>query len=205
MSIAVDNHNPCNIRSGNPWEGLADPADRKGFANFQSNIWGFRAIFKIYITKYDRGVHSIRALIQEWAPPSENDTETYIKTVCQKTGFGPDESVNLKSWDVASKVCYAQTQVETGDPFEKNFTLAQMAEGALRAGIVDAPKSTVRKVGVVVTGAAAAASSAAPDVINAITTYKPMVENFATIRALFTVATVLFAILAVVNHLRASK
>ena len=139
-SIAARNNNPLNIRPGQPYEGLATPSQVGGFANFVSAPFGFRAVFLNYIHKADRGINTIRKLISEWAPPSDgNDTESYIATVAKKTGYGSDETINLKTWEVGSKVCYAQTEVETGEPFENNFTVAQMAEGAFRAGIVDAP------------------------------------------------------------------
>jgi hypothetical protein len=205
-SIAVRNNNPLNLRPGQPYEGLR--GQNGGFCDFVSPPWGFRAAIRNYITKADRGVKTIRALISEWAPPGDNnDTEAYIRSVSQKTGFGADEEISLKAWDVCSKVCYAQTEVETGEPFEKNFTLAQLAEGALRAGIVDAPKSPVKKIGVVLAGAASAASAAAPTVVDAINTYRPVIDqsNSALLKTAFGVAAVLFAVLTIANHVRSSK
>jgi hypothetical protein len=205
-SIAVRNNNPLNLRPGQPYEGLRGQTG--GFCDFISPPWGFRAALRNYITKYDRGVNTIRKLISEWAPPSDNnDTEAYIRTVSQKSGFGADEEIALKSWDVCSKVCYAQTEVETGESFEKNFTVAQMAEGAFRAGIVDAPKPAVRKIGVVLAGAATAASAAAPTVMDAINTYRPAIDqsNSALLKTAFGVAAVLFAVLTIANHVRSAK
>lgn len=141
------NRNPLNIRPGAPWEGLGDPAVVEGFCNFSSAVWGFRAVFKNYITKADRGVKTLRALITEWAPPGDgNDTEAYIAAVSKRTGYGPDEAIDLKDWDVASKVCYAQTMQECGE-FEPGFTQADMANGAYRAGIVNAPAPTAVAIG----------------------------------------------------------
>lgn len=141
------NRNPLNIRPGAPWEGLGDPAVVEGFCNFSSAVWGFRAAMRNYITKADHGVNTLRALITEWAPPSDNnDTEAYIAAVSKRTGFKPDETINLKDWDVASKVCYAQTMQECGE-FEPGFKQSDMAEGAYRAGIVNAPAPTVVVIG----------------------------------------------------------
>lgn len=152
----VLNNNPLNIRPGAPWEGLGTPAAVDNFCNFSSAVWGFRAVFKNYIAKADRGVNTIRALITEWSPPADNtsagdptgekSTAAYIAAVAKRTGFGPDEVINLKDWDVASKVCYAQTMQECGE-FEPGFKQADMANGAYRAGIVNAPEPTLAAVG----------------------------------------------------------
>lgn len=168
--VSARNNNPLNIRPGQPYEGLADPAQQDGFCNFSTPVWGFRAVFRNYITKFDRGVNTIRKLIGEWAPPGDNNnTASYIGSVCASADFGPDEVINLKSWDVASKVCYAQAVVESGQPFETNWKMADMAEGALRAGITDAPGISVRKIG----SAVASSGSAISGVVAAV---QPSVE-----------------------------
>jgi hypothetical protein len=136
-----------NVRPGAPYEGLANPSQRDGFCNFSSATWGFRAAFRNYITKFDRGVNTIRALITEWAPPGDNNnTEAYIKAVCDHVGYKPDDVIALKTWTISSAVCYAQAEVESGQPFEANWTLKQMQEGAFRAGITDAPPPVATKV-----------------------------------------------------------
>lgn len=175
-SLDVRLNNPLNIRPGAPWEGLGSPAvvqtPNGAFCNFISPVFGFRAVFKNYITKADRGVDTIRKLITEWAPPGENDTEAYIASVAQKTGYKPDDVINLKTWDVASAVCYAQTIVESGQPFETNWKMVDMANGAYRAGIVDAPPPIAHKILTRVTGGGAAlggvATAAEPVVSSAL-------------------------------------
>lgn len=160
IPASVRNCNPLNIRPGAPYEGLA--AQVNGFCVFKSPVWGFRAAFRNYITKADRGINTVAKLISEWAPPGDdNDTAAYIASVCKATNYAPDEPINLKSWSVASAVCYAQTVVETGAPFEQYWTLAQMSEGAFRAGIVDAPKPLASKIGSTVASSGAAVSAAA--------------------------------------------
>lgn len=120
-------------------------------------------MFRNYITKFDRGVNTIKKLITEWAPPADgNDTNGYINAVCRMSGFDPDDVIALKTWDVASKICYAQAVIESGQAFEKNWTMKQMAEGAFRAGIVDAPTPAIKAVvNRVAAGASAVAGVAA--------------------------------------------
>lgn len=171
-SLAARNNNPLNLRPGQPYEGLATPSENAGFCNFKSPVWGFRAAFRNYITKYDRGVDTITKLITEWAPPSDNnDTAAYIKSVSQKTGFGADDKIALKTWDVASAVCYAQAEVESGGSFESAWTQTQMSEGAFRAGIVDAPPPLSKKIGSTIAASGGGVAAGAAAVQSAVETY----------------------------------
>lgn len=166
-SLAVRNNNPLNIRYGVPYEGVTGE-DSKGFCVFESPVWGFRAAFRNYITKFDRGVDTIAKLINEWAPPSENDTAAYIKAVCSSSGYGADEKIPLKTWDCAKKICYAQAVVESGQSFESVWTQTQMSEGAFRAGIVDAPAPLAKKVGSTIASSASGVAAAAATVQTAV-------------------------------------
>jgi hypothetical protein len=155
----VRNNNPLNIKANQAYEGMTSQVN--GFAVFSSPVWGFRAAFRNYITKYDRGINTVSKLINEWAPPADgNNTNAYIQKVCSMTGYAPDEVIELKTWDVASSVVYAQTVVECGS-FTDYFTRDQMAAGAFRAGIVDAPPPVTTHIVQKITGAGAAVGAAA--------------------------------------------
>jgi hypothetical protein len=153
----VRNNNPLNLKANQPYEGMVSQINN--FCVFSSPVWGYRAAFRNYITKFDRGVNTISKLITEWAPPSENDTNSYIQRVCSITGFGPNEVIALKTWSVCSSVAYAQTIVECG-AFSPFFTRDQMAAGALRAGIVDAPLPVTSHIVQKIAGAGASVAAA---------------------------------------------
>ena len=198
--LGVRNANPLNIRSGQPYEGLMGVIN--GFCVFQSPVWGFRAAFRNYITKSDRGINTIRKLISEWAPTSENDTAAYISSVCASAGYGPDDVIALKTWDVASKVCYAQTIVECG-AFEQYFTQAQMAEGAFRAGIVDAPPTFVHRVKVTVAAAASSVAGAAGGINEVVQSAQPTVtQGHHTLTVIFAVTSIVLGALAAFWNVR---
>lgn len=81
-SLAIRNNNPLNIRysSGNKW--IGQTGKNKGFAVFSDMVYGWRAAIVLLI-KYQRsGYDTIRKIVTRWAPPSENDTEAYIRFVC---------------------------------------------------------------------------------------------------------------------------
>ncbi len=81
------NNNPGNIRLGEKWIGLTVRQDDSSFCRFCSPEYGIRAIAKILQTYYHKHkLTTIRAIINRWAPPSENNTEAYIHHVCQRVG-----------------------------------------------------------------------------------------------------------------------
>ena len=85
LTRGIRNNNPLNIRKGNKWMGLRDFPTDKEFDEFLSMQFGFRAAFKIIFTYIQRGDDTIRKIITRWAPPSENDTEAYIRFVKRKS------------------------------------------------------------------------------------------------------------------------
>lgn len=93
--IAVNN--PGNIRYNPAFKGCTGQS--KGFCNFSSPGYGYRAILVLLTTYYTRyGLNTIRKIINRYAPPSENKTETYITNLSRFSGFGPDE--NLEKEDL---------------------------------------------------------------------------------------------------------
>lgn len=79
----VANHNPGNLVYVDTiqWQGQTGHDGR--FCTFDSAANGIRALCRqlmVYQDKY--GLRTIRNIITRWAPPSENDTEAYIRAVC---------------------------------------------------------------------------------------------------------------------------
>lgn len=166
-SRGIKNSNPGNLMANQPWEGMTD-VDDAGFAIFSDPVWGFRAMFRNYIAYYDAGYNTISKLVRHWSPASGNKTaadptgdvqvNAYISALCTATGWGPDDVLLLKTWDVASRLCYAQTIHECG-AFTPYFTQAQMSLGAFRGSIVDAPVPIVKKVAATLANSGAAGTA----------------------------------------------
>lgn len=77
------NKNPGNIRhSRSEWLGKAATQTDDSFVQFTSMAHGIRAIYKT-LRSYQRvhGLSSVEEIIRRWAPPSENDTQAYIRSV----------------------------------------------------------------------------------------------------------------------------
>lgn len=69
-----------------------------GFQQFDTPEAGIKALddqLRIYGTKHN--VKTLRQVISRYAPPSENDTDSYIKNVSQRTGLKPDEEIDLSN------------------------------------------------------------------------------------------------------------
>jgi hypothetical protein len=67
-----------------------------GFQQYATAEEGIKAIddnLKAYGTKHK--INTLRGVINRWAPSSENDTDSYLNFVSQKTGIKPDEEIDL--------------------------------------------------------------------------------------------------------------
>ena len=101
MTRGQRNCNPLNIRrvAGVHWQGERKEVTDKAFVQFESMEWGIRAalcLLNTYKVKYH--AICIEDIIRRWAPPSENNTENYIRVVCRLTGFGGKERLTENEW-----------------------------------------------------------------------------------------------------------
>ena len=96
----IRNNNPLNIRrSKDKWKGLRAQQTDAAFCQFESMEYGWRAAFCLLTRTYYHTyrLFTIRAIIQKWAPPNENNTRAYIDNVSRLTGIGPDEPIGIPS------------------------------------------------------------------------------------------------------------
>ncbi len=110
------NCNPLNIRkSSAQWQGMANVQTDREFVTFAGNEWGYRAAFKTlhtYMTKYN--LCTINDIISRWAPMSENDTKTYIRTVRNESGIDSEKKLYWTCKEDMVKVVMAMSYVENG-------------------------------------------------------------------------------------------
>lgn len=126
MTRGLRNNNPLNIRNGySRWEGKANKQTDPYFVCFMTKAMGYRAAWKImysYLLRMQAAgmAYTLRNIITRWAPPVENDTETYIRTVVGLMPFRlesdqPLPPPHLKEGKlVMSEVMAAMTCVENG-------------------------------------------------------------------------------------------
>ncbi len=94
----IRNNNPGNIeRNTTSWKGLKlDQSSDSRFCVFMKPEYGIRAMMKIIITYQKKyGLMTVREIINRWAPPHENDTESYVNNVARKLDVKPDAGLSL--------------------------------------------------------------------------------------------------------------
>jgi len=111
----VRNKNPGNIKynSTNKWEGQI--GHDGPFCVFKSHEHGLRAmsiLLKNYEKKY--GFNTIEELANKWAPKTENNTKEYINFISTKTGYNPNQNLNLNDKTVTMKLIQAKCKRESG-------------------------------------------------------------------------------------------
>lgn len=90
----IGKNNPFNIRydGKSRWRGLT--GSTRGFCDFVSTYYGIRAAcILIFRTYAKRGWVSIDQIITSYAPSTENNTEAYVRYVCEKLKLFPFDVV----------------------------------------------------------------------------------------------------------------
>ena len=134
----IRNNNPLNIRrSTDRWEGARIEQTDKSFVQFTSMAYGYRAAWKT-LESYWKYFHdlpkpfNVRNIITRWAPPTENDTENYIRTVLSLTGLGGNENFSQPSrgtnYERLELLIRAMTTMECGIPY-KDVDVEAIREG----------------------------------------------------------------------------
>lgn len=131
----IRNNNPGNIRWGSDWKGLVPVTQRtdKSFCQFISPEYGIRAMVRVLrnYTKYPgmpgvgkSNIDTVREIISRWAPPNENNTEAYIKSVAEKIGVTANSPIDVFDNAVMVNLLKAIIQHENGEqPYKDNQIL----------------------------------------------------------------------------------
>jgi hypothetical protein len=109
--------NPGNIRkSATRYLGEVVPSRDKAFKQFQTMVWGYRAMFVLLDSYRRKGYLTIRQMVTRYAPPIENHTENYIRYVSEWSGVGVDVPLDTQSDKVMIPVVAAMSRIENGIP-----------------------------------------------------------------------------------------
>ena len=125
MPRGLRNNNPLNIRhSADRFRGEIAGTD-KSFKTFSSLAYGYRAAFVILGTYLSQGCNTIEKIISRWAPPAENDTESYISQVERYSGVSRHKELTSASGTEYMMIVAAMSFVENG----QNADIAQVQAG----------------------------------------------------------------------------
>ena len=124
MTRGLRNNNPLNIRhSADQWQGARAQQTDPSFVQFESMAYGYRAAWKVLETYWNHFTghglaFNVRSIISRWAPPKENDTENYIRTVLRISGLGGMENLpqpsRMMETEALVKLMGAMTCMECG-------------------------------------------------------------------------------------------
>lgn len=113
----IRNNNPGNLRrTGIQWQGKVpfSSSTDSAFEQFYLYKFGIRAMLKDLLNDYRvDGRRTITALINAYAPTSENNTALYIQNVADWTGINPNATLsdNYATW---KKLVLAMARKENG-------------------------------------------------------------------------------------------
>lgn len=112
----IRNCNPGNIRqSKGRYKGEIRPSRDPAFKQFETLAWGYRAIFvllDIYRTRH--GLRTLAEMIARWAPPTENRTDSYVRTVAERSGIPADRPLDTRDRRTMIPIAAAISFVENG-------------------------------------------------------------------------------------------
>lgn len=127
----IRNKNPGNIRKGENWVGIDPKGKDSSFVVFKEAKFGIRALAKIIITYREKyGLTTAREILTRYAPPNENDTDSYISHVEEVLGSG---ELNIYDVNVMGNLVRVITKHENGI---QPYTEDEIREGLQLAGIV---------------------------------------------------------------------
>jgi hypothetical protein len=110
----IRNNNPLNIRhNADVFQGETKGNDTS-FKTFATMPYGYRAAFVTLATYNARGCNTIEKIISHWAPPIENDTETYIANAEKWSGVAADEVLTAADGANYIMIVAAMSFVENG-------------------------------------------------------------------------------------------
>ena len=121
---SIRNNNPGNIdRTSTQWEGMSEEQTDPRFVTFESPEMGVRAMARTLNTYYTRyGLDDINGIVSRWAPPTENDTQAYIRFVSEKTGIPRNKTITLQdNPEEMKKVISAMIEMEGGQEASRYF------------------------------------------------------------------------------------
>ena len=109
------NNNPGNIEDGAFARGLPGYQGSDGrFAVFDSMESGQAAKGALLQSYGRRGFNTVEKVVGRWAPPSENDTGSYVQFVSQRLGVDPRQPLDLDNPQTLSALQAAIAERENG-------------------------------------------------------------------------------------------
>ena len=119
------NNNPLNIRH-NADNFLGETiGNDTAFKTFTTMAYGYRAAFVILYTYHSRGLNTIEKIVARWAPPNENNTESYTINIERWSGVPRDKVLTTADGADYILIVAAMSFVENG----RNANISEVKAG----------------------------------------------------------------------------
>ena len=140
LPLGLRNNNPGNLRLTNiAWQGKIPNVENtgKGYEQFVNVHYGLRAMLKDLINDINKGKNTIKLLISEYAPKSDNnDTDAYIESVSTTLGVSPAEKLTQINSTFLLRLSRAILKVELGQKYHNLITDSDIVKSITLLGDV---------------------------------------------------------------------
>lgn len=134
-------NNPFDLeRSDIKWQGKVESSTDPVFEQFVSPLMGLRAGFKDLLNQPKEGYNTVWKIITKYAPPKENNTNQYIKSVCVALGCNADDVIDLDDYHTLYVLGCAILLKEQGRII---YPDALINQAMMLAGVHDTPKPAI--------------------------------------------------------------
>lgn len=107
LGIRLNNAGNIEASPSNAWVGEVRPSSHARYAQFAHPVYGVRALARLLDNYgYMYGLRTVRQVITRWAPPSENNTESYIRDVVTRSGVGADTEIHQNFAGVVAAIIH---------------------------------------------------------------------------------------------------
>lgn len=136
------NNNPGNLDRGKqPWVGEDRSPEARArehrFAVFTTPEYGFRAMARTLLTYRNKHfLRTVRAVIDRWAPPNENNTSAYVTAVADALGVHPDDLIDVRQPETMQGLLRAIARHENGGHYWHDSII----RGGIRLAGIGAPE-----------------------------------------------------------------
>jgi hypothetical protein len=163
VNIGLKDNNPGDIKyDGTQWQGMS--GNDGTFVIFVDTTWGLRAMAVDLTTKINTdGLNTITAIITAYAPPSENNTASYIASVASDTGFDPNGVLQADP-DTLAALIRAIVNHEIGDQLSQTYvsdadittgiSMMNSMAATAQAAVIYAQQNPLTVIAIVLAGAA---------------------------------------------------
>lgn len=128
-SQGIRHNNPGNLRpSGSNWQGQV--GTENNFVVFSDMIYGCRALGTDLTNKYYRGLQTVQDIIGAYAPPSENNTQSYINAVASALNVNPGD---VLTWDNPTLALFMRAVIQHENGADGSYVTDDMISQGIAA------------------------------------------------------------------------